>query len=482
MTVDVAGISKPEVAIKSREVALTRVVNAPRDLVYQAFTDANMLAKWFGPHGFQNNVTTDLRVGGKFRIEMIGPDGVKYPMFGNYREVVPNEKIVFTSDLSDHSDEWKAMIRQNLSGPATEDEMLNSIAEITFEDAAPNATKVTVRSRFASSAVLDSYVKTGMNEGWSQSFERLDALVTDIDKRQIATTRSLNAPRELVWKVWTEPEHIAQWWGPKGFTNTIEKMDVREGGEWLFYMNGPDGTDYRNEITYEEVVPLERLSYSHGPSPKFNATVTFLELNGKTQLTMRMVFPTIEERNMTVEKYGALEGQKQTFNRLEQYIKAPNARKTTIFERLSDTEVFLSREFDAPRDLLFKVYTDAKLIPDWWGPRKESVVVDKCDLRAGGEWRFVSTSPNGIVHGFHGQYIKVDPPKELAMTFEYEGAPGHIVNVRAIFEEMGSKRSRVRSWNTFSSKEACDGMVNSGMQLGASESNDRLDEVLTAIS
>jgi uncharacterized protein YndB with AHSA1/START domain len=405
-------------------------------------------------------------------------------MIGVYQELVPNEKIVFTSDLSEHSDEWKSVVRANLTGPATDEEIMNGVTEITFEDAdvaasgMSNKTLITVRALFARDAVRDSFVKTGMNEGWSQSFERLDTLITDIESRQIATTRTLNAPRELVWRVWTEPEHIAQWWGPKGFTNTIEKMEVREGGEWLFYMNGPDGTDYRNEITYTEVVPLERLVYTHGPTPKFIATVSFVELGGKTQLTMRMIFPTPQERNMTVEKFGALEGQKQTFNRLEHYLKAPKARKTTMFERLSDTEVFLSREFDAPRDLLFKVYTDAKLIPEWWGPRKESTFVDKCDLREGGEWRFVSTSPDGTVHGFHGTYTKVDPPKELAMTFEYEGAPGHVVNVRALFEDMGTNKSRVRSWNTYGTKEVCDGMVGSGMQHGATESNDRLDEVL----
>lgn len=478
MTAEVAERTTMNVEIKPREVVLSRVVHAPRDLVYQAFTDADMMAKWFGPHGMESRAISDVRKGGRYAVTMIAPDGIEYPMSGVYEDVVPNEQIRYTADLSGHSDAWKAVIRENLSGPASEQEMVNTVAEITFEDAGDNATLVTIHSYFKKDAVRDSFVKTGMNEGWSQSFERLDSLVTDIDKRQIATTRTLNAPRELVWKVWTTPEHIAQWWGPSGFTNTIEKMDVREGGEWLFYMNGPDGTDYRNEITYDEVVPLERLAYTHGPSPKFNATISFLELGRKTQLTMRMIFPTAEERNMTVEKFGALEGQRQTFARLERYLEAPKARKTTIFERLSDTEVFLSREFDAPRDLLFRVYTDAKLIPEWWGPRKESVVVDKCDLRPGGEWRFVSTSPNGVVHGFHGKYTKVDPPKELAMTFEYEGAPGHVVNVRAIFEDMGSNRSRVRSWNTFSSIEACDGMVNSGMEYGAAESNDRLDEVL----
>jgi uncharacterized protein YndB with AHSA1/START domain len=184
MTADVTGRpvvqSRTEVAIKPREVSLTRVINAPRDLVYRAFTDADMLAKWFGPHGFENHVTSDPCVGGTIRIEMIAPDGVKYPIFGRYQEVVPNEKIVFTSDFSEYSDAWKTMMRENLSGPATEDELLNSIADITFEDAASNATRVTVRSLFASDAVRDSFLSTGMNDGWEDSFKSLDAYLTEL--------------------------------------------------------------------------------------------------------------------------------------------------------------------------------------------------------------------------------------------------------------------------------------------------------------
>src|SRR5688572_30826396 len=115
--------------------------------------------------------------------------------------------------------------------------------------------------------------------------ERNSAAITESTAdREISATRVFDAPRDLVWKAWTDPKHIAQWWGPNGFTNTISEMDVKPGGVWRFVMHGPDGTDYRNEIVYLEVVKPERLVYDHGPSPKFRVTVTFAAEGNKTRL------------------------------------------------------------------------------------------------------------------------------------------------------------------------------------------------------
>lgn len=140
--------------------------------------------------------------------------------------------------------------------------------------------------------------------------------------REIVATRIYGAPRELVWRVWTDPKHIAQWWGPQGFTNTIREMDVRPGGAWRFTMHGPDGTDYPNEIVFTEVMKPERLAYDH-TAPKFHVTVTFAEADaGKTKLTMRMVFTTSAERDDIAQKYGAVEGQQQTLGRLADYLVA----------------------------------------------------------------------------------------------------------------------------------------------------------------
>jgi len=147
-------------------------------------------------------------------------------------------------------------------------------------------------------------------------------MTTDAD-RVIATTRVFDAPRPLVWKVWTQPGHIAQWWGPRGFTNTIHEMDVRAGGVWRLTMHGPDGVDYPNRITYLEVVEPERLVYLHGDDGEsgdagFHVTVTFTERDGKTELTMRALFATAEARKK-VEGY-AVEGMHQTLDRLAEHL------------------------------------------------------------------------------------------------------------------------------------------------------------------
>src|SRR3954465_10111793 len=93
--------------------------------------------------------------------------------------------------------------------------------------------------------------------------------------REIRISRLLNAPVELVWEVWTNPEHIKNWWGPNGFTNTIHLMDVKKAGAWNLTMQGPDGTNYKNESVFTEVIPLKKIVYKHESAPKFVATVEF---------------------------------------------------------------------------------------------------------------------------------------------------------------------------------------------------------------
>ena len=138
---------------------------------------------------------------------------------------------------------------------------------------------------------------------------------------EISSVRTFNAPRTLVWKAWTDPKHLEQWWGPFGFTTTTKEYDLRPGGKWLFTMHGPDGTNYRNDIEFTRVVEPELLEYDHGPSPIFHTTVTFEETGeSETQLSMCAVFPTKAERDRTDAKFKAVEGMKQTLSRLEEYL------------------------------------------------------------------------------------------------------------------------------------------------------------------
>jgi uncharacterized protein YndB with AHSA1/START domain len=154
--------------------------------------------------------------------------------------------------------------------------------------------------------------------------ERTQAPASTAD-REILLTRTFDAPRELVFDAWTDPKQITQWWGPKGFTTTTHAMDVKPGGVWRFVMHGPDGTDYQNKIIFIEVVKPERIVYRHAGDAdsepvRFHVTVTFTAQGAKTQLTMRSIFETAAERNRVVEKYGAIEGGKQTLGRLADHM------------------------------------------------------------------------------------------------------------------------------------------------------------------
>jgi uncharacterized protein YndB with AHSA1/START domain len=143
---------------------------------------------------------------------------------------------------------------------------------------------------------------------------------------EIVITRVLNAPRELVWRAMTDPKHVVNWWGPDGFTTTIEKMDFRIGGVWKHLMHGPDGTDYPNSSVFREIVEPERVVYSHGggrkggPGAHFVATWAFEKMGDQTRLTLRMVFDTPAECELVIRQYNALEGGKQTLGRLEAYL------------------------------------------------------------------------------------------------------------------------------------------------------------------
>jgi uncharacterized protein YndB with AHSA1/START domain len=133
--------------------------------------------------------------------------------------------------------------------------------------------------------------------------------------REIVTTRVLNAPRELVFKAWTDPDQLVHWWGPKGFTNTFHEFDMRPGGIWRFVMHGPDGVDYQNKSVFVEVVNPERIVFDHVSGPRFQVVVTFAEQAGKTTLTFRMRFESAAECDKV--KSFAVEGNEQNLDRLE---------------------------------------------------------------------------------------------------------------------------------------------------------------------
>jgi len=140
-------------------------------------------------------------------------------------------------------------------------------------------------------------------------------------------------------------------------------------------------------------------------------------------------------------------------------------------------EIRMSRDFDAPRALVFKACTDPALIPRWWGQNSTTTIVDRMEVRMGGIWRYVQRDADGNEYGFRGVYHEVAAPERLVYTFEFEGLPGHVLLETLIFEEHNGK-TRIMDSSIFQTVADRDGMLQSGMEGGAEESWDRLADLL----
>ncbi len=143
--------------------------------------------------------------------------------------------------------------------------------------------------------------------------------------REILISRTVHAPRALVFQALSEAHHLDQYWGPDGFTNTTHSMDFREGGSWVYVMHGPDGTDWDNWIGYRRIVPNERIEYLHGSRPDdpgaFEGSITLEERDGATEVTLRTVFASKAVRDQLVREVGAIEGGQQTLAHLAAYVE-----------------------------------------------------------------------------------------------------------------------------------------------------------------
>jgi len=233
---------------------------------------------------------------------------------------------------------------------------------------------------------------------------------SDTSDREIVLTRVFDAPRELVWDAWTDPQQLVQWWGPKGFTTTIHEMDVRPGGTWRHTMHGPDGTDYPNKSIFLEVVKPERIVYSHSGGKKGDsgaqseATWTFEAQGEKTKLTLKMVFPSAAAREHVSKTYGAVEGGEQTLGRLA--------------EQLAKTPVIIERIFKAPVEVVWEAITELDQMKLWYMPALESF-----KPVVGFETRF--DVPHGEKVYIHlWKVTEVVPNRKITYSWIYGGYPG----------------------------------------------------------
>lgn len=154
--------------------------------------------------------------------------------------------------------------------------------------------------------------------------------------------------------------------------------------------------------------------------------------------------------------------------------------KMTLVAEPGTHELHTTRAFNAPRELVFKVFTDPALVPQWWGPRDYATIVDAMDVRKGGIWRYIQRGKAGDEHIFNGVYHEITSPERIVYTFEYEGMPGHILLETITFEEQDGK-TLVTDSSVFQTVADRDGMIASGMESGAVDTWDRLEEVLSGM-
>ena len=289
------------------------------------------------------------------------------------------------------------------------------------------------------------------------------------EERTISGTRVIDAPRDLVWLMFERPEHIAKWWGPNGFTNTIHEMNFRPGGDWRFTMHGPDGRDYKNHDRFREIVKPEKIVLDHISTPHFQMTITLEDLGGRTRVRWVGLFDTVEERDHTVKVFNALEGLKENLQKLEAYV----SRKA---------DLVVDRLFDAPRDVVFKAWTDPKQLAKWWGPAGFTNPVCEADARPGGAIRIDMRAPNGMTFPMKGTFHEVVPPERLVFTTigaeDKNGTPLlQTFNVATFANEHGKTRLHLEVRVIVVAPEMKAAVA--GMSAGWSQSIDRLDELVT---
>ena len=245
--------------------------------------------------------------------------------------------------------------------------------------------------------------------------------------REIVLTRVVDAPRELVWRVWTDPQHLGRWWGPQGFTTTTHRMELKVGGVWRYVMHGPDGRDYENKLTYLEIEAPARLRYEIGGDVdcepvRFETVVTFAaEGDGRTRITMHSTFPNPRAKQFVVENYNAIEGGKQHLTRLGEYVVSVRAADR------GPAPFVIARVVRAPRDLVFAAWTQRPHLEQWFGPKGCRLSVRRLELRPGGIMHYGMHFAGGGEMWGRWVFREIAPPERLVFSASFADPAGNVV-------------------------------------------------------
>lgn len=303
----------------------------------------------------------------------------------------------------------------------------------------------------------------------------------------LTISRVFAAPRELMFRLWTQPEHIVRWWGPHDFTVPHAEFDARPGGRLRIDFRGPDGEVFPNYGEVREVSPFDRLvfttEYRHGGDKLLVGslvTVTFSDEDKKTRVTIRAeVFHAEPEPADSLA--GMEAGWNQQVDKLELeavFAKSGDAKRLAVALPEGRPYVLMTRMLDGPRELVWACMTQPQHFSRWWGPRGYTNEITAFEARVGGKWRVIQRNPEGQEFIFRGAFRELVAPERLVWTLGmenmFEGAEGVETH---ILEEFGD-RTRYTAISRFPSLEARDGVAATGMEWGAGESMDRLEELL----
>jgi uncharacterized protein YndB with AHSA1/START domain len=285
----------------TKDLVIERVFDAPRELVFDMFTKAEHLQKWWGPKGVGIGVAEfEARPGGKIFLAEHFDGGVNY-IAGTVREIERPSRLVLAMHFSNEKRERVSPPTHSALGAAWDGEI---VSDFTFS-AEGRRTRVTIRN--PRSGVTAEWAKLA-RLGWGESLDKLDYAIADDMKvaapgeREIVIARTFNAPRALVYEALTKAEHIQKWWGPRQYGAVSAVADFRAGGRYRYAQNGPDGVvAFSGEI--REASP-ERMVYTEEfeamPGHISVNTVTLDERDGKTYLTLRSVYQSKEDRDAVI--------------------------------------------------------------------------------------------------------------------------------------------------------------------------------------
>ena len=262
--------AKSNLATRDEPLVVERTFDAPVALVWKALTDKDDIKQWsFDIREFEPKVGFEFQFYG-------GDDTTQYLHRCRVTEAIPNKRLAYTWRYEGHAGDSLVSFDLIAQGSKTRLRLTHEGLE-TF----PN---------------LPAFARKNFMEGWTQIVgSSLKNFVEGRHAGEMILTRVVDAPRELMWKLWTEPEHIRKWWGPKGFTLPGCEMDFRTGGAYRYVMRGPDGQDNPFHGVYREIVRNERIVFTaildNLPGHELVTTVTFADEGGKTKLTVRQTTP-----------------------------------------------------------------------------------------------------------------------------------------------------------------------------------------------